>query len=175
MKYKIDLTDDDYFRFNLFYANHSKAGKRSMKMARIVLPVLALSFLLVLFLAGARPGLLATEAVVLAVVVIVWYLRVPKIMERNIRKNIDRIKADGKLPYHAASEIAFEDTMIVEKNEMGEFHVAYSDIETIYPGEAYLYIFYGAIQAFIIPYRCLGKDTRQVVEYVLKKQADSES
>ncbi len=175
MKYKINLTDDDYLRFNLFYANHSKAGKRSMKMIRILFPILALSFLLVLFFAGAKPGLLATEAVVLAVGMVVWYLRAPRMMERNVRKNIDRIKADGKLPYHAESEIVFEDTRIVEKNETGEFHVAYRDIENVYAEEAYLYIFYGAIQAFILPYRCLGRDAQQVAEYVLKKRADSES
>lgn len=168
MKYKISLNDEDYLLFNIFYATHSTAGKRSLNTARMILPVLAIVSVLIFFIAGAEPGLILTEAVLLFVLSAAWCVYVPKIIEKNIRKNITKMKSDGKLPFHAESEIEFTDSMITEQSEQGEIHVNYNDIENIYIENGYLYIFYSAVQAFIIPFRCLGKEKEQVTEYVKK-------
>lgn len=170
MKYKIDLTEEDYVRFNIFYMAHSKAGKRGVNMARIVFPALAAVILMAFFAAGAEPGLIAVEAVLFAAAAGGWLLYAPKAVERGIRKQISRMKADGKLPFHQNAEIEFGDVAIVEKNEQEEIRVNYQDIENVYPDSGYLYIFYSAVQAFIVPYRCLGEDRERVTEYIVNKK-----
>ncbi len=170
MKYRIHLTDEDYLRFNIFYAHHSKAGKHSINMSRIAFPVLSAALIFLFFIAGAEYSLIAVETVFLAAASIVWCIYVPKIIEKNIRKNILNMKADGRLPFHADSEIEFQDSVIVEANKQGEARINYKDIENIYAEKDYLYIFYSAAEAFIIPYHCLGRDKDQVVEYVRKKK-----
>lgn len=170
MKYKITLNDEDYLRFNIFYANHTKAGKRQTNMIRILCPLCAALVIMILRIAGAEDKLIVGEAIILSILTVIWCIFTPNIMERNIRKNISRLKADGKLPYHADAEIEFQDSMIVERSEQGEIHVKYKDIENIYQEKDYLYIFYNVTHAFLIPYHCLGEDKERVTEYVMKKK-----
>lgn len=79
------------------------------------------------------------------------------------------MKKDGRLPYHADSEIEFLDNMIVERTEQGESHLNYKDIENVYFENDYIHIFYSAIQAIIIPCHCLGEDKEIVVEFIKQK------
>ena len=74
----------------------------------------------------------------------------------NIKKNIIKIKKDGKLPYNENASVEFLDDRIVETCEQGETIVKYSDIVNIYDEKDYFYIFYGSMQAFILPERCIG-------------------
>ena len=169
MKYKIRINEEDYICFNIFHANHSKEGKRSKNIQRVKYPILSLIIIMIFFLAGAGYRLIIAEAVFMTVFCVLWCIFLPKMMEKNIRKYINRMKLEGKLPYHADSEIEFQDSMIVETSEQGEINVNYKDIENIYFEQDYLYIFYGAAQAFIIPLHCLGEDRERVVEYVTEK------
>lgn len=70
----IHLTDEDYIRFNIFYSNHSKAGKRAVNLARIAFPVLSLAVLTVFFSAGAEFGKIAVNAILLTAVSFLWFL-----------------------------------------------------------------------------------------------------
>ncbi len=173
MKYKISLNEEDYLRFNIFYTYHSKSGKRALNTARMILPVLSITFIFIFFISRAEYGLILTEAICLSVFSVIWYIYVPKIIEKNIRKNITKMKADGKLPFHAESEIEFKDSVIIERSIHGETHINYKDIENIYTEKDYLYIFYSAVQAFIIPFHCLGEDRERVTEYIMSRKADS--
>ena len=66
------------------------------------------------------------------------------------------MKSDGKLLYHEKASVEFLDDRIVETCEQGETVVKYSDIVNVYEEKGYIYIFYGAMQAFILPERCFG-------------------
>ena len=105
MKFMIHLTDEDYIRFNIFYSNHSKAGKRAVNLARIAFPVLSLAVLTVFFSAGAEYGKIAVNAILLTAVSFLWFFYVPKIIEKSIRKNINNMKSYGKLPFHEHAQI----------------------------------------------------------------------
>ena len=80
----------------------------------------------------------------------------PVLMRRNIKKDIMKMKSDGKLLYHEKASVEFLDDRIVETCEQGETVVKYSDIVNVYEEKGYIYIFYGAMQAFILPERCFG-------------------
>lgn len=169
MSYKINLNEEDYLLFNIFYAGNTKTGKRSANLTRLVFPLFSVLMVQVFFFAGAAYGLIATEAAILAFVSVVWWVTAPKLMEKMIRRNIGRMKKEGKLPYHADAMVEFQDDEIVEISEQGEIHIPYMDIENVYFEREYLYIFYGAVQAFIIPCRCLGGDRERVTAYIREK------
>lgn len=169
MKYKVRVNEEDYIRFNIFHMNHSKAGKRSKNIQRVQYPILSLVIILIFFLSGVGYRLIIAEAVFMTVFCVLWCIFLPKTMEKNIRKNIKKMKAEGKLPYHADSEIEFQESMIVATSEQGEIHINYEGIENIFLEQDYLYIFFGVAQAFIIPLHCLGEDKERVVNYIKEK------
>ena len=169
MKYEIRINEEDYMKFNVFYQKYSKMGKRQTNTMRILFPFIALLFFMIFVIAGAKTRLIITEAIGLTIASVIWCIFTPNIMEINVRRNINMIKANGKLPYHPYAEVELQDSMIVEKSEQGEIHVNYKDIETIYSDEDYLYVFYSATQALIFPYTCLGDDKERIVEYITKK------
>lgn len=170
MRYEIRINDEDYIKFNIFYQIYTKAGKRQTNIMRISFPFMSLLYFMIFVIAGAKTRLIITEAIVLTIASVIWYIFTPNILERNVRRNINRIKANGKLPYHPYAEVELQDSMIVEKSEQGEIHVNYKDIESIYSDEDYLYVFYSATQALIFPYNCLGNDKERVVEYIKNKR-----
>lgn len=172
MNYKIKLNDEDYTYFNVFYANHSKSGKRQTNISRARFPLLTVLCIMIFIIAGAERGLVVTEAIILSIVSAIWCVFTPQRREKSIRKNISKMKKDGKLPYHAEADVEFQDAMIVERSEQGEIHVNYRDIESIYSYKDYLYIFYSISQAIIIPYHCLGEDKERVTGYIMQKVAD---
>ena len=47
-------------------------------------------------------------------------------------------------------------TGLLKLASRGETVVKYSDIVNVYEETGYIYIFYGAMQAFILPERCFG-------------------
>lgn len=166
MKYQINLNEKDYLQFNIFYATHSKVGKHNIRMARLAFPLVAAAAVFVFILADAAHGFIIAEAVILAIASVGWELYLPKYMKKSIQKNIERIKADGKMPYHAHSEIEFLDAMIIERSYHGQIRVRREDIEAVYEEAEYIYIFYGAAEALLIPKRCFSSDEKQAVAFI---------
>lgn len=169
MKYDITLNDEDYLKFNIFYARHSNEGKRSLRVMQLFMPAISILLVLAFILSGSRAGFILTEAICLTALSVFWTLYAPKRLEKNVHKNIERLRKNGKLPYHACAEIEFLDSMIIERYEQGEFRLNYTDIENLCFENDSIYIFYTALQAFIIPYRCLGADRDRVTGFLLEK------
>ena len=156
MKYNIDLNDNDYIEFNYSYLKHSKIGKYSLLATRISFPFAMFIFVLALLIIDIERGLVLTVAAVAVLSTVLWWFIVPAIMRWNIKKNIMRMKKDGKLPYNEKTSVEFFDDRIVETCEQGETIVKYSDVVNVYDEKDYFYIFYGSMQAFILPERCIG-------------------
>ena len=152
MKYNIDLNDNDYIEFNYSYLKHSKIGKYSLLATRISFPIAMFVFVLALLIIKIEIGLVISVAAVAVLSTVLWWFIVPVLMRRNIKKDI----SDGKLLYHEKASVEFLDDRIVETCEQGETVVKYSDIVNVYEEKGYIYIFYGAMQAFILPERCFG-------------------
>lgn len=166
MKYQITITEEDYLQFNLFYTYHTNSGKHTLRTLQFMMPVFSVLILLLLFITGTEPYMILTFALVLAVSSVIMYFRAPKILQKNMYQLLKRMKKDGKLPYHASAEIEFQDSMIIERHEQGEFRLKYEDVEHIYFEEDYLYIFFSAAQALILPYRCLGNEKDRLTEFL---------
>ena len=173
MKYRITLDQEDYLCFRIFHIYHSKLGKRQIKNARTRMIKVSIFAIGIVLMTGDPLDMIVIYTIIFGIASALYYFYAPKRIEKSIRKQVSETKADGKLPYHADAEIEFLESMIVHRSENGEFHVNYRDTERIYIEQDYLYIYYNAVQAFAIPYRCLGEDKERVIGYVIDKRSES--
>lgn len=65
---------------------------------------------------------------------------------------IKMIKKEGKLPYGKEVFARFDDQLFMETANGNESKIDYANIEKIAVGQKAIYIYIGAIQAFIIPF-----------------------
>lgn len=169
MKYRITLNEEDYVRFRIFHFYHSKLGKRQLRSARTSMIKLSVIIILMLLTSDVQLDWIVFYTIMWTIGSVFFYFYAPKKMEKNIRRQVSMTKEDGKLPFSGDTEIEFLESMIVQRSEHGESHVTYSDIERIYIDQEYLYIYINAVQASVIPYRCLGEDKKRLIKYVMDK------
>lgn len=169
MKYRITLNEEDYVRLRIFHFYHSTLGKRQLHSARTIAFKLSAIILLLLLIMDVQLDSIVIFTITWGIISVAFYFYAPKRLERNIRRQVSMMKQDGKLPFIGDTEIEFLESMIVQRNEHGESHVNYSDVERIYIEQEYLYIYINAVQASVIPYRCLGEDKKRVIEFVMEK------
>ena len=166
MKYRIRLTDEDYLRYRIAHFRHSKSGKRQVYQARKRIVRDCILFILIFILMGAQRDLLLIFSIGLSIMSVVMYIKTPTILERAIQKQVNELKMDGKLPYHADSEVEFMESMVVHRSAQGEMYLNYSDIENIIFDQDYIFIYWNATQAIAIPYYCLGADQERVIQFL---------
>ena len=172
MKYKITLNEEDYVRMRIFHFYHSTLGKRQLHSARTIAFKVSAIFLLLLLIMDVQLDSIVIFTITWGIISVAFYFYAPKRLEKNIRRQVSMMKQDGKLPFIGDTEIEFLESMIVQRNEHGESHVNYSDVERIFIEQEYLYIYSNAVQAAVIPYRCLGEDKKQVIQFVMENMKD---
>ena len=171
MKYRITLNEEDYVRFRIFHLYHSKLGKRQLHSARTSMLKLSAIILLLLLIMDVQLDAIVIFTIIWGIASVLYYFYAPKRLEKNIRKQVNMTKEDGKLPYNADAEIEFLESMIVQRSEHGESHANYRNIERFYIEQEYLYIYINAVQAIVIPCRCLGDDRKRVIDYIMDKRS----
>ena len=170
MKYKINFSEEDYIRYNVFASKHLRLGRRSRNITRFSIPFFALCILLIFIVSGKDSDLIMIEAAFLAVLSVVWIALTPKMVDSSIRRNIKKAKKDGKIPTFSEAEIEFRDDDIVEKTQRSVSQVKYEDVEKVYFTKNYIYIFVGVVQAIVIPRSCLGGDWEKVKQFLTEKK-----
>ena len=156
MRFKVQIEEEDYILYNVYIAFHSKAGRRLLVRGRLFGLALSLFALLVMYVAGADKGLIVTEAIFLAVFSAVWFFVYPYFAKKSIRKQILKLKEEGKLPYEREALLEFKDDEIYEELKDGTRHVPYSDIMSVEESGDYIYLRKGVQEAIIVPERCLN-------------------
>lgn len=171
MKYRITLNEEDYVRVRIFHMYHSTLGKRQLHSARTIMIKLSAIIILMLLISEAQLDYVVIYTITCFIASVAFYFYAPKRLEKNIRRQVSMTKEDGKLPFSGDTEIEFLESMIVQRSEHSESHVNYRDIERFYIEQEYLYIYINAVQAFVIPCRCLGEDKKRVIDYVMGKRS----
>ncbi len=173
MKYQITMNDEDYLQLNIFYTYHTQRGKRVHRTQMLLFLFFSAIIILMRFLSGTEPCRILSISIFLVTVFVILFLRTPKMLEKRLRKRLKRIQKDGKLPYHVQAEIEFQDSMITKRHAQGELRLKYEDLDHVYFTKDYIYIFFTAINALVIPYRCLGAEKERVIRYLVEKRPDA--
>ena len=86
MKFKVKIEEEDYIRYNIYIAFHSRAGRGALFRGRIFGLAISLFALLVMYVVKADRGLIMTEAAFLAVFSAIWFFSYPYFAKKSIRK-----------------------------------------------------------------------------------------
>ena len=168
MKYRVTLTEEDYISFNIHYAFHSQTGRQRLMLGRLIPAFVSLCFWLVQLVTGSDRNVLIVEAVLLTAYSVWGYFHYPKTYTKSIRKNILKLKKEGKLPYATEAELELTDTALIETAPTSAHTIEYSTVLDVIDTPEYVFVMFGAVQAIIIPKRCID-DPQQLLDFLKSK------
>jgi len=144
------ITEADYIEFNMHFLT-SRTSKIFFRVTRIVfLPLtilLTLSHLLFAEEIRIVPLILSVILILgLTVGLKPFFLLFNKLM-------IKLLKKQGKLPFYNSVQLRFDEDSYTETTERAESKIKYTTLEKIAEGRSAIYLYTGAAEANIIPYR----------------------
>lgn len=170
--YKISLSEKEYIQFNEYHLLHSAVGKKALLQHKIVLPLLSLLIIIIFFSAKADMNLIIIESIFLGICSIMWIIYSKKIVMKSFKKNIEKIKKEGRLPFESETTVTFDDQGIIEKSSNAETKTSYSVVEKIAETKQAIYIYMSAVQAIIIPtsYFDSEEDKDELIKFIETKR-----
>lgn len=170
--FQIQITEKDYYAFNLFHALRSPYGKPSVRMIRILFAIITV--VLVGYVLFPFTGELAQiiSAVHLLIITSLLQLLVHPIFILILKLNIRQMKKTGKMPYSPESTIEFYDTTFKEITPGQSSEYAYDKLEriSVVRGQA-IYMHLNNLGAYIIPENCFPTpaDTENFIQFLKTK------
>ena len=168
----INLSEDDYLDFNKFHSFESIHGKKLINKTRIffvlAMIILAALFLLVMGLTSFS----ITYAALLLLFTLLYMVFFKKILTRNVKTQIKRLKKVGKLPFDPVSTLEFHEDKMVEITALQRTEQSYSIFERIcVVKDRYVLLYKSSVGAYILPASQIKEQLNQEVfiEFLAKK------
>lgn len=148
----INLSEDDYLDFNKFHSFESMHGKKLINKTRIIF-VLAMIILAALFLlVMGLTTFSITYAALLLLFTLLYMVFFKKILTRNVKTQIKRLKKVGKLPFDPVSTLEFHEDKMVEITALQRTEQSYSIFERIcVVKDRYILLYKSSVDAYILP------------------------
>ena len=148
----INLSEDDYLDFNKFHSFESMHGKKLINKTRIffalAMIILAALFLLVMGLTTFS----ITYAALLLLFTLLYMVFFKKILTRNVKTQIKRLKKVGTLPFDPVSTLEFHEDKMVEITALQRTEQSYSIFERIcVVKDRYVLLYKSSVGAYILP------------------------
>lgn len=153
--FTIQLTEEDYIRFNVAHFFNSPMSKKNKFTMQYITPLLMLLLapLAALFLhrsTGVPPVFVYAA---FGIAILLYMIRFKNFINSTIKKNIQKMEKSGKLPFDKNSTLTFSQDQITDVSEKGETKIYYTALERIDQDDNAFYIYHSTIQAFIVPFR----------------------
>ena len=148
----INLSEDDYLDFNKFHSFESIHGKKLINKTRIFF-VLAMIILAALFLlVMGFTTFSITYAALLLLFTLLYMVFFKRILTRNVKTQIKRLKKVGKLPFDPVSTLEFHEDKMVEVTALQRTEQSYSIFERIcVVKDRYVLLYKSSVSAYILP------------------------
>ena len=148
----INLSEDDYLDFNKFHSFESMHGKKLINKTRIFF-VLAMIILAALFLLVMGLTIFSiTYTALLLLFTLLYMVFFKKILTRNVKTQIKRLKKVGKLPFDPVSTLEFHEDKMVEITALQRTEQSYSIFERIcVVKDRYILLYKSSVGAYILP------------------------
>ena len=169
MRIQIFLNDEDYIAYNIAFQFQTPQGRKAVTINRWLTPVLSILMLLIFWLADFKSYLLISEAVVLTGLSIYSVLTTEKRIKKRIRSQIGQMKTQGELPYENEAMLEVMEDALMEYTPSTTKRIAWSEITQLLYDEEHIFLMFSAIQAAIVPYRCLGPMREPFIAYVRQR------
>ena len=165
-KFNVNLTDDDYLDYNIFWTTKSYYGKKQMIKLRIIIAALfGVISLFTLFRGGFSPySFLGVIPCLIAF--IIFEAALNSILVGSIKSQIKSLKKKGKMAYSQVAEMEFSEHAFTETTPTNKTEQHYSSIERISIfHERVIYIHVNSIMSYILPISCF--DSKEQYEKFL--------
>ncbi len=167
MNIHYELTEEDYINFNLYHIKHSKMGKRSLLLQRIISPFIFIIGAYLFAVIGNLPFLpLFFTFAVMSILSVIFY---PKyfygLIALNAKKMIKEGKNDDLLGNH---QLQLTDEGLIDTTANKETTVTWAGINTIQEDDGYFYLYASSVSAYILPKRELDH-VDEVRQYIQSK------
>jgi len=168
----INLSEDDYLDFNQFHSFESMHGKKLIHKTRIFF-VLAMIILVALFLlVMGLTSFSITYAALLLLFTLLYMVFFKKLLTRNIKAQIKRLKKLGRLPFDPVSTLEFHEDRMVEITALQRTEQSYSILERIcVVKNRYILLYKSSVSAYILPVLQTKEqlDQEDFIEFLSKK------
>ena len=148
----INLSENDYLSFNNFHSFESAHGKKLIWKTRIrfILAMVFLAALVVLILGWTTFSVV--YAALLLLLTLLYMLFFKKVLTRNIKTQIKRLKKMGKLPFDPVSTLEFYEDKMVEFTALQRTEQSYSIFERIcVVKDLYIFLYKSSVSAYTLP------------------------
>jgi len=149
---------DDVLYLNLYHYQHSPVFRTKRLLFRFALPVLAvLAWLALISMnpSGALSGL------PLLVVAVVWIGFSPRLLQKNIRKQVMKLHMEGQIVNTVRRHrLSLTPEAVTDKTETGKARTLWKDIGRIVTTKRHVFIYTSDDMAHIIPKNSFPDDTK---------------
>lgn len=171
-KFNVNLTEQDYYKFNNFNNEESKFGKKLVFMTRIFF--LILYFITVSFFIN-KHGVNTTTFIslipmfIIGVLFIVFIKRILRFFNKRGTTTLEKM---GKKLYSPVSTVEFSDEYVLETTPETETKLNYTVLENAYiVRNEDVYIYINIQQVLIIPRKCFDSQEQwdSFLEFIKSK------
>ena len=166
MRISLFLNDEDYVQYNIFYQFNTPQGKRTVLIGKLLTPIVSLLFVLFFYLKDFPAYLILIEIFILSGISVWGWLTYEGKIKRRIHRQVEDLKKQGKLPYDAEATLDLSNEMIMDYTPSKTIRIEWSDVRAIWTNEIYIFVMIGAVQAIIIPRRCLNGMDYDVIQFL---------
>ena len=148
----INLNEDDYLAFNSFHAFESVHGKKTIKKTRFFFTLIMVVLAALVFLMLGWTRFSMSYAALLLLVTLLYMVFFKKLLTRNLKVQIKRLKKMGKLPFDPVSTLEFYEDKLVETTASKRTEQKYDVLERIcVVAERYVFLYNSSVGAYILP------------------------
>lgn len=166
------MTEADYFEFNKFFNLKSAQGRENLKLARARVAVMFFA-IIIIALGMMRLSLeFYIFAPLMLVFLIVYEIALPKLYIRALKKSIEKMKKDGKLPFSFDYVIEFHEDRFIETSETEKTEAVYSVIENISVNDGVaIYLHKDVRRAHVVPFSAFESEEQinEFLDFIIAK------
>ena len=168
----ININENNYLSFNNFHSFESVHGKKLIRKTRFffILTMVILAALVVLILGWTTFSI--TYAALLLLFTLLYMVFFKKILTRNLKRQIKRLKKVGKLPFDLVYTLEFHEDKMVEITALQRTEQSYSIFERIcVVKNRYILLYHSSVAAYILPVAQINTQLNQedFIEFLSKK------
>ena len=156
--YEYEITEGEYYDFNLYHIRNAPSMRAKMRRERLGAPVL---YMATAGVVGFSLGNYWEIYALAGALSVLWLLFYGKIIEHSLRKNIARMKADGKLPYSVKGTLIFDEEKLIDRGVTSETTVHYGSFTKLCAGKSAYYLYFSAAQGIIVPFSAVPSDAER--------------
>lgn len=169
---KINLTDEDYLAFNVFHNLESKNGKKMVRKGRMIFSgmIILLSAAYVLLKGWGIDSMLYLALV--TPITVIYLACHKKLLIRSMKKHIQQLKKNGKLPFDPESTLEFYEDRFAEITPTCRSERDYTIFERICVlKDRYLLLYNSSIGAYILPIPQIKEqvDLQEFLDFIMSK------